>query len=46
MSQFKSSGLTKAMLQGTVNEKRRGRREEVDKRSGGKTILKSGQGWT
>ena len=27
----KSSGLARAMLQGTVNEKRRCRREEVDK---------------
>ena len=34
-----SSGLAKTILQGTVNEKK----EEVDRRRGGKTILKSGQ---
>ena len=36
-----SSGLAKTILQGTVQEKE----EKVDRRRGGKTILRSGQGW-
>ena len=35
-----SSGLANMILQGKVNGRRR------DRRSSGKTILKSGQGWT
>ena len=38
----RSSGLAKAILQGTVN----GKRKEADRRRGGKTISKSGQEWT
>ena len=38
-----SSGLAKAILQGTV----KGQKEQKeDRRRGGKTILKSGQEWT
>ena len=36
------SGLAKTILQGTVN----GEKKEADRRRGGKTISKSGQGWT
>ena len=39
----RSSGLAKTILQGTVKGKRK---KEADRRSGGKTISKSGQEWT
>ena len=38
----RSSGLAKTILQGTVQ----GKEEKVDRRRGGKIILKGGQGWT
>ena len=37
----RSSGLAKTILQGTV----KGKRREVDRRRGGKTISRSGQEW-
>ena len=40
---LRSSGSAKTILQGKVNEKRRGRQK---KRREDKTISKSGQGWT
>ena len=38
----RSFGLAKTILQGTVQ----GKEEKVDRRRGGKIILKDGQGWT
>ena len=38
----RSFGLAKTILQGTVQ----GKAEKVDRRRGGKIILKGGQGWT
>ena len=37
----RSSGFTKLILQGTVNENE----EEIDRRRGGKAVLKGEQGW-